>query len=136
MKRLLVLVFSIALILTGCGSNSKTAHYIGKSEVDKDGQYYIVEYDKKGEDITNVKFDYKLKDGKSEEEISKSSVEKEDSQWNKEVEELNEYVNLNDFFPSTSKKGEGDKMIQVPNGVAVSMDVTGFKDAFNAAKEA
>ncbi len=136
MKKLLVLVFAMVLVLTACGSNSKTVHYIGKSEVDKNGQYYVVEYDKKGEDITSTKFDYMFMDGKTKELTSKLSTEKEDSQWNKEIERLNEYVDLNDFFPSTSKKDEGKKMIQVPNGVDITMDVTGFKEAFNEAKEA
>ncbi len=150
MKKLLALVFAVVLVLTGCGSNSETVHYVGKTEADQYGQYFTVEYDKKGDDITNTVFDYQFNDdGKLDALTSKVQYSKDGKygmkeknpsaagEWHEEVQALNDYVNENDFFPSTTKQGEGEETKEVPNGVAsATIGVDGFKEAFNAAKEA
>ncbi len=150
MKKLLALVFAVVLVLTGCGSSNKPVHYVGKTEADEFGQFYTVEYDKTGDDITNTSFDFQFNDdGKLDALTSKVQYsadgkygmkEKNPSaagEWHEEVQALNEYVDENDFFPSTSKKTEGESTKEVPNGIAsATIGVDGFKEAFKAAKEA
>ncbi len=150
MKKLLALVFAVVLVLTGCGSSNETVHYVGKTEADEFGQFYTVEYDKKGDDITNTFFDFKFNDdGKLDELTSKVQYSKDGKygmkeknpsaagEWHEEVQALNEYVDENDLFPSTTKKTEGENTKEVANGIAsATIGVDGFKEAFNAAKEA
>lgn len=136
MKKYLGLSFAAMLVLAGCGSKAET--YYGESKADAEGTVYNVEFSKKGDDITDVKFDASTPDYDSKVEFSESGKygmgEKAGTaEWHEQVADLDKSVEENDKFPKTELNEEKQAHI-VDGSSSATIHVEGFEEAFNNAK--
>ncbi len=140
MKKILSISTLALVLLVGCGAStdasSESEHYVGQSaestEEGKEGEYATVEFDKAGDDITNVNFDVILTDGTSKTDLSDSGEygmeEQTGKSWSAHVAELETYVNDNDAMPELNEEG---KDVDGVSGATIGLSQ--FDEAFTNA---